>query len=591
MRSIELSTALRSCRSGIVAAGFISGAVNILYLSGSFFMLQVYDRVLPSRSLPTLVGLLVLVLALYTFQGALDAIRARILSRIGSALDQALSQRMLDLAVRGPLKGMPAGDALRPLRDLDAVRGFLGGSGPNALFDLPWIPVYLAVCTVFHPLIGLAGLAGTLVLVACTVATDRLTAPAARRAAEQGMLRLAMAETVRRNAEPLSAMGMQRSLEARWAETNRVYMAEQMRVSDVAGGFGAASKAFRAALQSGVLALGAFLVINGQATAGIIIAASILTARAMAPAEQAIAHWKGFVQARDGWRRLHVLCARVPVASEPPRLPAPCRTLSVESVSVAPPGTPRAVAHEVALTVGAGHALGIIGPSASGKSSLARALVGVWPCLRGRICLDGAALDQWTSESLGPHIGYLPQEVELFPGTIAQNIARFRADASSDDIIEAAEAAGVHTLILGLPNGYATPIGEGGSGLSSGQRQRIGLARALFGKPFLVVLDEPNANLDSEGDLALTRAILGIRMRGGICVVVAHRPSALAAVDLVLVMADGTMKAFGPKDEVLRRTLHPVGGSEPQDRVPGKPGAPSPLHPSTVAGLQQGIAV
>jgi PrtD family type I secretion system ABC transporter len=559
MKATELSGALRDCRAGFVTVAVLSGLVNILYLTSSFFMMQVYDRVLPSRSLPTLAGLLVLALGLYAVQGLLDLIRARILARFGAALDHALSERLFDLVVRAPLKGLLPAERLRPLRDLDALRSFLGGMGPIALFDLPWMPAYLAICFLFHPMIGLAAVFGAVVLVGFTIATDRMTARATRAATEHALARNALADAAGRNAEALAAMGMQDGLGARWTQVSQAYRAEQLAVADVAGGFGAASKAFRPALQSGVLALGAFLVIDNQASAGVIIAASILTARAMAPAELAIANWKAFVQARQAWRHLNDLCRRIPAVPAPLSLPVPCRTLVAEAVSVAPPGVARLVVQDLSFRVTAGQGLGIIGPSASGKSTLARALVGIWPCLRGRVQLDGASLDQWTSTTLGRHVGYLPQEVDLFSGTVAQNIARFQPEIQAEAVIEAAQAAGVHEMIVALPKGYETPLGESGAGLSAGQRQRIGLARALFGRPFLVVLDEPNANLDAEGEAALTQAILGVRARGGICIVVAHRPSALAAVDLVLIMAGGQAQAFGPKDTVLKRAIQPIG--------------------------------
>ncbi|WP_238296486.1 type I secretion system permease/ATPase, partial [Methylobacterium soli] len=456
------------------------------------------------------------------------------------------------------------GDGLLPLRDLDQIRAFLGGSGPGAFFDLPWMPIYLVICFLFHPLIGIAAVIGAAILALVTLVTDRATRTPAQAATGHGLRRNGLAEAGRRNAEVLAALGMQARLGERWARANRDYMEAQQRVSDVAGGFGAGSKVFRMALQSGVLALGAWLVINNLATAGIIIASSILVSRALAPAELAIANWKGFVQARQSWARLSELLGRIPAAGQPHALPAPSRGLSVEGVSVAPPGTPRLVVQDVTFALQAGQGLGVIGPSASGKSSLVRALVGVWPALRGKVRLDGAALDQWSSGDLGRHLGFLPQEVELFAGSVAENISRFEVDADPDLVIAAARAAGVHELILRLSEGYDTRIGEGGAGLSAGQRQRVGLARALYRDPFLVILDEPNANLDNEGENALTQAILGVRRRGGICVVVAHRPSALAAVDLVLMMADGRAQAFGPKDEVFKRVLRPAPEPAPQ---------------------------
>ncbi len=556
--SAEIVSALARCRTAFIGVGVMSGIINVLYLTGSFFMLEVYDRVIPSRSVPTLVGLMALALVLYAFQGALEALRSRILARVGAALDEALSARVFDIVVRAPLKGATPGDGLLPLRDLDQLRGFLAGSGPSAFFDLPWMPIYLVICFLFHPLIGVAALVGAGVLATLTYLTDRSTRAPSQASTGHGMRRNGLAEAGRRNAEVLAAMGMQGRFSARWGDANRDYMMSQQHVADVAGGFGAGSKVFRMALQSGVLALGAWLVINNMASAGIIIASSILVARALAPAELAIANWRGFVQARQSWARLSELFARIPAVNEPHALPAPTQSLVVEGVSVVPPGTQRVVVQDLSFGLRAGQGLGIIGPSASGKSTLVRALVGVWPPARGKVRLDGAALDQWSSADLGPHIGFLPQEVELFAGTISENIARFDPAARSEDVIAAARAAGVHELILRLSEGYDTRIGESGAGLSAGQRQRIGLARALYGEPFLVILDEPNANLDNEGENALTRAILGVRERGGICIVVAHRPSALAAVDLILMMADGRGQAFGPKDEVLKQVLRPA---------------------------------
>ena len=558
LHSSELMAAVTRCRVALIGVAIMSGLVNLLYLTGSFFMLEVYDRVIPSRSVPTLLGLCLLALLLYCFQGALETLRSRVLARIGAALDESLSGRVFDIVVQAPLRGVAPGDGLLPLRDLDAVRAFLGGSGPSAFFDLPWMPVYLLICFSFHPLIGVAALLGAAVLATFGLLTDRVTSYPAQNATNHGLRRNGLAEAGRRNAEVLSALGMQRRFASRWARANYDYMHAQQRTSDITSGFSALSKVFRMALQSGVLALGAYLVINGQASAGIIIASSILVARALAPAELAIANWKSFVQARQSWARLSELFTLLPPAARPHALPAPVRTLQVEGVSVAPPGTPRFVVQDVSFSLQAGQGLGIIGPSASGKSSLVRALVGVWPAVRGKVRLDGASLDQWDADDLGAYLGFLPQEAELFAGSVADNIARFDPAAPPAAVIAAAQAAGVHELILRLPDGYDTRIGEGGAGLSAGQRQRIGLSRALYGDPFLVILDEPNANLDAEGENALTEAILNVRRRGGICVVIAHRPSALGAVDLILMMNDGKAHAFGPKDEVLKNVLRPA---------------------------------
>ena len=554
----ELSHALSSCRGAFLSIALFSGMTNVLMLTGAFFMLQLYDRVLPSGSLPTLVALAILVAGLFTVLAILDMIRSRILVRIGSSLDDALSSRVYDTVVRLPLLKGNRGDGVQPLRDLDTVRGFLSGPGPTALFDLPWMPLYLVVIFAFHVWLGITAVVGAIVLIGLTLMTEALAREPMKAALGFAMTRNGLAEASRRNAEVIVAMGMAGRMTARFGEANQGYKSRQQKASDVAGGFGSASKSLRMMLQSAVLGVGAYLVIHQEATAGIMIAAAILVARALAPVDLAIANWKGFLGARQSWKRLTQLLELLPTHEMPMALPAPSTSLAVEHVSAVPPGGQKAVVHDVSLTLAGGQGLGIIGPSASGKSSLVRMIVGAWQPARGRIRLDGAALDQWSPEALGCHIGYLPQDVELFSGTVAENIARFEADAEPEAIIAAARAAGVHDLIVGLPKGYETEIGELGQVLSAGQRQRIALARALYRDPFLVVLDEPNSNLDSEGEAALTQAISSVRRRGGIVIVVAHRPSALAAVDLVLVMANGGAVTFGPKDEVLSKVLAPT---------------------------------
>jgi ATP-binding cassette, subfamily C, bacterial PrsD len=360
---------------------------------------------------------------------------------------------------------------------------------------------------------------------------------------------------------------------AKWDELNDRYLEAHQRASDVGGGFGAVSRVLRMVLQSAMLGIGAYLVIKQEATGGIIIAGSIIAARALAPVDQAIAHWRSFVATRQSWRRLKDLLALLPAEKQQLALPTPESSVTVEGVSVVPPGDKKLVVQDMAFRLEKGNGLGIIGPSACGKSSLARALVGVWQAARGTIRIDGAALEQWNAEALGQHIGYLPQDVELFSGTVAQNIARFEAEPDADKVIAAARAAGVHELILRLPDGYETEIGEGGTALSAGQRQRIALARALYRDPFLVVLDEPNSNLDAEGEEALTKAILGVRARGGIAVVIAHRPSALIGVDLVLVMTQGKVQAFGPKDAVLAKVMPQRAAPPVPLKVVGEKGA------------------
>lgn len=545
-------------RKGLIAVGVFSCAINVLMLTGSFFMLQVYDRVIPSRSMPTLLGLYAFIVVLYSFHGVFDAIRGRLLVRIGLSLDERLRRQAYETVVRLPLMSAAKSDGLQPVRDLDQIRSFLSSVGPTALFDLPWMPLYLLLCFAFHVWIGVTATIGAVLLVSLTLLTEKFTRDPMKAASASGAARLGSLEAGRRNAEVLRAMGMTGRLFARWDAINTAYMQAQQRSSDVVGGLGAGSRVFRMLLQSTVLAVGAYLVANQQATGGIMIASSILTSRALAPVELSIAHWKGFSAARQSWQRLSELIARVSVPVPSLVLPAPVKEMAVEGITMAPPGSQRIVVQNASFKLKAGDGLGIIGPSASGKSSLIRALVGVWPALRGKVRLDGAALEQWDADQLGGFIGYLPQDVELFDGTIADNISRFDTEPLSDDVIEAAMVAGIHDMVLRLPDGYETKIGEGGSALSAGQRQRVALARALYKKPFLLVLDEPNSNLDSEGDQALAHAITATRDRGGIVVVVAHRPAALAGLDLLMVMANGQIQAFGYKDDVLKQTIEPA---------------------------------
>jgi ATP-binding cassette subfamily C protein len=570
--SSELAVALGSCRRAFLAIALFSGMSNILMLTGALFMLEIYDRVLPSRSVPTLVALLILAAGLYAAQGFIDAIRSRILVRVGHSLDEAFSLRVYDAIVRLPLKIGGKSDGAQPVRDLDTVRGFLSGAGPSALFDLPWMPVYLAICFLFHTYIGLTALLGAIILVTLTVATELKTRHPTRSATQFAMARNALLESSRRNAEAITAMGMAGRIAQRWNDLNRRYVASSGRAGDVAAGMGAASRVLRLLLQSAILAVGAWLVIHQESTPGIIIAGSILGARALAPVDLAIANWRGFVAARQSWHRLERLLGYLPAQAEPMPLQPPTKTLVVQNAAVSPPGEHKIVCQDANFSLAAGKALGVIGPTASGKSSLARMLVGVWTPVRGSVRLDGATLDQWSPEALGRHIGYLPQDVELFPGNVAQNIGRFEDPPNPAAVLAAAEAAGVHDLIVNLPDGYETNVGESGSALSAGQAQRIALARALYRDPFLVVLDEPNSNLDAEGDEALTRAILGLRARGAIVVVVAHRPSAIAGVDYILVMAKGRQQQFGPKEEILNRVTQPATPPRALKVVPGEGG-------------------
>jgi ATP-binding cassette subfamily C protein len=531
-------------------------------LTGSFYMLQVYDRVLPSRSVPTLIGLSILAAMLFAFMGLHDLIRSRLMVRIAGSLDQSLSPRLYDIILKMTVRGADVNVGLQPIRDIDSIRSFLASQGIIALFDIPWVAIYLAICFAFHFWIGIAALVGAIVLVILTVVSEMMTRLLGKDAFASSGQRMGFAETSRRNAETVIALGMSDRFAEKWRDLNMETMIRYRRLADVTGGLGAVSKFLRMSLQSGVLGIGAYLVIQQEATAGIIIASSILTARALAPIDLAITHWRSFVAARQSWGRLTRLLVAYPIQEAPMVLPRPAAHLSVENVSAVPPGTQRIVLSDVSFALEAGQGLGIIGPSASGKSSLARLLVGVWRPVRGKISLDGATLDQWTSTALGSSIGYLPQNVELLNGSVAQNIARFHPGATTSAIVDAARTAGVHEMIVGLPGGYDMPVGEQGCLLSAGQRQRIALARALYENPFLIVLDEPNSNLDAEGELALTRAILASRARGAIVIIVAHRPSALAGVDLLLTLSRGQVQAFGPKDKVvamIRRNAQPQG--------------------------------
>ena len=442
-----------SYKGAWIAIALLSGLINVLYLTGSFFMLEVYDRVLPSRSLITLVALAIIALFLYAFQGLFDGIRGRILARIGTSLDEELSHHAFRHVIAEPLRERVIGDGQQPLRDLDQIRSFLAGGGPSALFDLPWIPLYLVICFAFHTWIGLAALAGAGLLMCFTLLTEIYTRRRIRAVAEAGMIRNSIAGGGQHNAEVVHALGMASRIAAQWSDANRSYIAHQQRISDVAGGFGATTKVLRMVLQSAVLGIGAYLVIEGKASPGIMIASSILASRALAPVEQAISNWKSFVAARQGWDRLKGILNR-DARETAVKLPPPRAMLSIECAATGAPGNRSFAIQDVSFRLAAGSGLGVVGPSASGKTTLARMLVGVWPTLRGKVRLDGAALDQWQPEDLGPHIGYVPQDVELFGGTVAQNIARFDPMPESQAVIAAARAANVHDMILRLPEGY-----------------------------------------------------------------------------------------------------------------------------------------
>ncbi len=569
--SCSSALSLRRYWSVLLGIGVFTGVLNVLALAGSFYMLQVYDRVLPSRSIPTLIGLSLLLVGLYCVYGLLDVIRLRVMNRVSVRIDNELRAQVFSALYDAPGCERPESEGLRPIVALDQVRAFLTGLGPTAIFDLFWTPLYIAAVWLLNPLLGMVALTGAVALMLVTAATELLTAGPMQDMVATSNARMAFGEATRRNAEVIRAMGIGHSLLRRWHTLNRRHLASHLRVSDAVTALGAVSKMSRLALQSAVLGVGAYLVIEGRMSAGAIIAASIIAARALAPIEITIAHWRSFIAARQGYLTLKKICTDQ-AEHEYLALPSPRHDLSVTNLCVCTPRGERDILHEISFGLDAGDGLGIIGPSASGKSTLARALVGAWPGAKGSeraVRLDGAALDQWPPAQLGRHIGYLPQDIELFSGTIAENIARFDPDATDAGIIAAARAAGVHNMIVGLEKGYQTEIGLSGCVLSGGQRQRIALARALYGDPFLVVLDEPNSNLDASGDWSLTNAIRSVRARGGIVIIIAHRATALAAVDKIMVLAEGRIAAIGPKEQVLNQLVRP-----PAD-VPSRPDLPA----------------
>lgn len=560
MRSKEPASAARRKSAEKLTRGFraicvflfgMSGLINILALTGAFYMLQVYDRALTSGSIPTLVAISVLAIGLYAFQGLFDVLRSQILVRIGARLDRRIAPIAHQVAVDMPRFGFSTAESLERGRDVDTVRGFLGSQGPMALFDLPWMPLFLAFVFILHPLLGALTIGGAFVLTMLTIATEVMTRRLAGATHNAVVARNAIADSNARNADILKAMGFAGRAVERFRRANEEHLDLQTRTNDISGTFGAVSRVLRMVLQSAVLGLGAYLTIQGELSAGAIIAASVAAARALAPIDLAIGNWKNVVAARAAFDRLKETAAALADADHPMDLAAPTHSLKVENVTVAAPGSGRVLLSDVSFELKPGQALGVIGPSGGGKTTLARALTGIWPVLRGSVRLDDAELVQWRDDRLGSFVGYLPQEVALLDATIEENISRLEEQPDARAIVEAARAAGVHQMIVRLPEGYRTALGPLGLSLSGGQRQRLGLARALYRDPFLVVLDEPNSNLDGEGESALTSAIEAVRARGGIVVVIAHRPSALAAVDMVAVVQGGKITAFGPKEEIL----------------------------------------
>ncbi|MBO0143620.1 type I secretion system permease/ATPase [Agrobacterium sp. Ap1] len=562
-RNLSVADAIRTCRSAFWGIFVISAVLNILMLTGPIFMLQVYDRVLSSSSVPTLVVLSVITLSLYLFSGMLDILRSKALLRISMRVYTRLCNPSLRANIRLPVLLGSKGSGVHPGRDLDTIRRFLGSQGPASIFDLPFMPLYFALVFIMHSALGYLALAGgalIFVLVICNEFASRSpTKEVGMRTAAQSKIM----DSARRNSEVVNAMGMLGRLSDRFSEMVEPYYFSQQMATDRSNFYSSVIKLLRMILQSAMLALGAYLAIKQEISGGVMIASSIIMARAIAPIEQAVGQWPSFIACRQAAGRLNQVLLQCDVDKGLEGLPLPRQELTVQDAATSAPGEPLVLLQGVEFSLQAGDGLGIIGGSGSGKTSFARALVGVWPVLKGAIRLDGSTIDQWSDQDRGRFIGYLPQDVELFEGTVAENIARFDKDADVVAIVAAAKMAGIHNLIAGLPEGYNTMIGEAGARLSAGQRQRVGLARALFGNPFLVVLDEPNSNLDVEGEQALSRAMMDIRERGGIVVVVAHRASALAAVNKVLIIQNGQQVAFGDKDQVLSNVSMLSGSQQP----------------------------
>jgi ATP-binding cassette subfamily C protein len=563
----SLAELTRGLRGIAIFLFIVSGLINVLALTGSLYMMQIYDRALTSGSIPTLVVLSGLAVGLYLFQGCFDVIRSQVLVRVGARMDKKIAPLAHRVAIDMPRFGFSTSEALERGRDVDTVRGFLGSQGPAALFDLPWMPIYLAFIYFLHPLLGALTIAGALFLTVMTVVSEVLTKRLSVSTRKAALARNTIADCNARNADVLKAMGFAGRAVGRFNEANGEHLELQTKANDITGTFAAVSRVFRMILQSALLGLGAYLTIKNELSAGAIIACSVASSRALAPVDLAIGNWKSFIAARMAHARLRDTVIALAAADQPMQLPAPSMRLTVDKATIAAPGSGQIILSDINFEIEAGQALGIIGPSAGGKTTMVRALTGIWPVLRGSVRLDGADLSQWREDEIGQHIGYLPQEVSLMDATIEENICRFEPQPDFRKVVDAAKAAGVHEMIVKMPSGYRTQLGPQGAALSAGQRQRVALARALYGNPFIVVMDEPNSNLDGEGEEALTRAIEGIRERGGITIVIAHRPSALVAVDLVAIVQNGRMVAFGNKHDIMTPGLQGAAKPVTEDQL------------------------
>ncbi|WP_240620952.1 type I secretion system permease/ATPase [Pseudooceanicola lipolyticus] len=550
----ELLAARRQSRALFWAVGLFSVFANLLMLTGPLYMLQVYDRVLGSRSEETLVALSLLVVFLYGIMGILDYTRGRIMARVGARFQAALDRRVFDAVIRRSVVA-PDVSAQTGLSDLESVQRLLASPVLMAVFDIPWTPIFLAGIMLFHPWLGALALIGGAVLIVITLLNQLLSREPVSQANIAAHRANLMSEEIRTESEMVQSMGMREAAFNRWQVARDTSLHQSVAASDVGGSFSSMTKTLRLFLQSAMLGLGAYLVLQNELTPGAMIAGSILLGRALAPIELAIGQWPLVQRASKGWNNLAELLDKVPVEHPRTALPKPRAKLQVQSLTVVPPGDTRASLRTITFTVEPGQAIGVIGPSGAGKSTLARALTGVWRPAGGSIRLDGAALDQYDPSVLGRHIGYLPQRVQLFDGTIAENIARLSREPDPDKVVAAAKKAAAHDMIVHLPDGYDTRVSTGGGRLSGGQIQRIGLARALYDDPVILILDEPNSNLDNDGSIALNHAIRALKAAGHSCLIMAHRPAAIQECDMLLVLDNGTRAAFGPKDKVLREMV------------------------------------
>lgn len=551
-----LKRALRTARPAFGFAIFLSLFINILALVAPVYMMQIYDRVIMSRNMTTLLMLTLVAAALLISYALLEASRSRTLVRAGTLFDEEASDQVFDAVQRTSLTNQSSGSA-QGLRDLDRVREYLTGNGLISLCDAPWVPIFILGCFLLHPWYGYIATGGAVLLFVFAVLNDYLTKHQLQEGSRSMIGANNYAATTLRNAEVTRAMGMLGSLRRRWKKQHTEVLGWQAQASDRSGAVMALTKFVRMGLQITILGTGAYLVVNQGLSPATMIAASIMMGRALAPVEQSVGNWRSMVAMRESYQRLESLLQASPPEKDRMSLPKPKGALSVEQLTAAPPGVQKPILKNLSFQIEPGEVVGVLGQSGAGKSTLARMIVGVWPYMHGAVRLDGTEMPHWRSDELGKHIGYLPQDVELFSGTIAENISRFSENMEHEKVIEAAQMAGVHELIQKLPQGYNTEIGESGQALSGGQRQRVGLARALYDNPPFVVLDEPNSNLDTAGESALLEAVKKLKGADQTVVLITHKANIISAVDKLLVLADGAVQMFGPRDEVMARLANP----------------------------------